>query len=100
MNVFQLKYLKALVQYGSLSVASENLQITQPALSLQIAKLEDEYGFKLVDRRNRPLKLTPEGEIFYEKAILILKLVDELKQVSYEMGEEVKGKIKMGTIPT
>lgn len=100
MNIIQLEYLKALIQYGSFSLAAEKLQITQPALSLQMAKLENEQGFKLVDRRQKPLKLTPEGEIFYEKAAIILKKVDELKKISYELSDEVKGVVKMGIIPT
>lgn len=100
MNFTQLEYLKALVQHGSFSLAAEKLKITQPALSLQIAKLEEELEFRLLDRRKRPLQLTPEGETFYEKSIEILKLMNELKQVSFELGDEVKGYIKVGIIPT
>lgn len=100
MNFTQLEYLKALVQHGSFSLAAEKLNITQPALSLQIAKLEEELEFRLLDRRKRPLQLTPEGETFYEKSIEILKLMNELKQVSFEMGGEVKGYLKAGIIPT
>lgn len=100
MNFTQLEYLKALVQHGSFSLAAEKLKITQPALSLQIAKLEEELEFRLLDRRKRPLQLTPEGETFYEKSIEILKLMNELKQVSFEMGSEVKGYLKVGIIPT
>ena len=100
MNLVQFEYLKALVQHGSFSLAAEKLHITQPALSLQIAKLEDELEFRLLDRRKRPLQLTPEGETFFEKAVEVLKLVRELKQVSFEMGSEVKGYLKVGIIPT
>lgn len=100
MNLTQLKYLKALIQYRSFSLAAEKLQITQPALSLQIAKLENEQGFMLVDRRKKPISLTSEGLIFYEKAVEILRMVEELKRVSYKMGDEVKGRIRMGIIPT
>ncbi|SHE75772.1 LysR family transcriptional regulator, hydrogen peroxide-inducible genes activator [Mariniphaga anaerophila] len=100
MNFTQLEYLKALVHHGSFSLAAEKLKITQPALSLQIAKLEEKLDFKLLDRRKRPIQLTPEGETFYEKTIEILKLMNELKQVSFEMGEEVKGYLKVGIIPT
>ncbi|WP_372950600.1 LysR family transcriptional regulator [Mariniphaga sp.] len=100
MNFSQLEYLKALVQHGNFSLAAEKLKITQPALSLQIAKLEEELEFTLIDRRKRPLQLTPEGEVFYEKSVEILKLVNELKQVSFEMGDEVKGYLKVGIIPT
>src|SRR5690554_1067984 len=91
MNFTQLEYLKSLVEHGSFSLAAKKLKLTQPALSLQIAKLEDELEFRLLDRRKRPLQLTPEGEIFYTKSIEILKMMNELKQVSFELGDEVKG---------
>lgn len=100
MNLVQLDYLKALVQHGSFSLAANKLKITQPALSLQIAKLEEELEFRLIDRRKRPVQLTREGELFYEKASEILKMVIDLKQVSYEMGSEIKGHLKVGIIPT
>src|SRR5690606_31139313 len=100
MNLVQLDYLKALVQHGSFSLAANKLKITQPALSLQIAKLEEELEFRLIDRRKRPVLLTREGELFYEKASEILKMVIDLKQVSYEMGSEIKGHLKVGIIPT
>jgi len=100
MNFTQLEYLKSLVEHGSFSLAAKKLKLTQPALSLQIAKLEDELEFRLLDRRKRPLQLTPEGEIFYTKSIEILKMMNELKQVSFELGDEVKGFLKVGIIPT
>lgn len=100
MNFTQFEYLKVLVQYGSFSLAAEKLQITQPGLSLQIGKLEEELGFRLIDRRKRPLQLTPEGETFYGKAFEILKLVNDLKKVSFEIGDEIKGFLKVGIIPT
>jgi LysR family hydrogen peroxide-inducible transcriptional activator len=100
MNFTQLEYLKSLVQHGSFSLAAKKLKITQPALSLQIAKLEEELEFRLLDRRKRPIQLTQEGETFYAKSIEILKLMNELKQVSYELGDEVKGYLKVGIIPT
>jgi len=96
----QLEYLKALVQYGSFSLAAKKLKLTQPALSLQIAKLEDELGFRLLDRRKRPLDLTPEGEIFYGKSLDILLKVQELNRVSADMGEQISGQLKLGIIPT
>ena len=99
-NLIQLKYLKTLVQFGSFSIAAQKLKLTQPALSLQIAKLEDEIGYRLLDRRKRPLELTPEGEVFYEKAVGILLKVQELNKVTADMGEQISGQLKIGIIPT
>ena len=100
MNFTQLEYLKELYVRGSFSVAAQHLKITQPALSLQIQKLEEELDFKLLDRTKRPLQFTEEGKYFYYKAIEILKMADELKQASYELSEDVKGNLNVGIIPT
>ena len=56
MNISQLEYLKELHSCGSFSIAAERLGITQPALSLQIQKLEEELEFKLLDRSKRPFR--------------------------------------------
>jgi LysR family hydrogen peroxide-inducible transcriptional activator len=100
LNITQLEYLKSLVQFGSFSIAAKKLQITQPALSLQIAKLEKELGFRLLDRRKRPLELTSEGEVFYQKAVDILLKIQELNKVTADMGEQISGNLKIGIIPT
>ncbi len=100
MNLIQLEYLKELFAEGSFSAAAQKLGVTQPALSLQIQKLEEELEFKLVDRSKRPMKFTEEGKIFYQKTVEILKMVEQLKQVSFQMSEEVKGTLLVGIIPT
>jgi len=100
MNLSQLEYFRELYITGSFSQAAEKLGITQPGLSLQMQKLEEELGFKLIDRARRPLKLTEEGTVFYQKVIEILQQVDQLKDVVLELGEEIKGTLKIGIIPT
>lgn len=100
MNLSQLEYLREICVSGSFSSAAEKLGITQPALSLQIQKLEEELDFKLINRAKRPLKLTDEGEIFYEKVTGILQQVDQLKDIAFELGDEIKGTLKIGIIPT
>ena len=76
MTLQQLKYFVAVVNHGSLSLASKVLYITQPALSSAISQLEKEYEVKLFERKNNALTLTEEGEFFYEKAKWILESVD------------------------
>lgn len=100
MNFTQLEYFKEIYLTGSYSVAAEKLGITQPALSLQMQKLEEELDFKLIDRTRRPLKLTEEGEVFYQKSIEILQDVEQLKNVALELVSEVKGTLRLGIIPT
>lgn len=100
MNFNQLEYLVFLHQSGSFSQASKKLGITQPALSIQIQNLEEELGFKLIDRGKRPVALTAEGEIFFHKSVEIIKLTEQLKLISLEMSEEIKGELHVGIIPT
>jgi len=100
MNIVQLEYLKELYVCGSFSVAAEKLGVTQPAMSLQIQKLEEELEFKLIDRTKRPFQFTDEGRLFYEKSVDILKQIEALKQISIEISEEVRGNLKVGIIPT
>ncbi|WP_346862958.1 hydrogen peroxide-inducible genes activator [uncultured Draconibacterium sp.] len=100
MNLNQLEYLKELYSQGNFSRAAEKLNLTQPALSLQIQKLEEEIDFKLLDRTKRPLQFTDEGKLFYQKSLEILKSIEELKQISFEISEEVKGNLSVGIIPT
>lgn len=100
MQLNQFEYLRALYQAGSFSAAAHKLDITQPALSLQVQKLEEEIGFRLIDRSKRPLQFTREGEIFFQKSLEILQLVEQLKSVSIEMSEEISGKLFVGMIPT
>ncbi len=100
MNLAQLEYLRELYNYGSFSDAANKLGITQPALSLQIQKLEEELDYHLIDRSKRPFQFTNEGIMFYEKTVDILQQVEQLKQISVEIGEEIKGNLKIGIIPT
>ncbi len=100
MNFIQLEYLKELFVQGSFSAAAQKLGVTQPALSLQVQKLEEELEFKLLDRSRRPLQFTEEGKYFHHKSIEILKMVEQLKQISFEISEEVKGNLQIGIIPT
>ncbi len=48
----------------------------------------------------RPLALTTEGEVFFQKSVEILKMAEQLKAISIEMAEEIKGYLKVGIIPT
>ncbi len=100
MTIAQLEYLKELHRCGSFSVAAEKLGITQPALSLQIQKLEEELDFKLLNRTKRPFQFTDEGQLFYEKSLDVLAQIEQLKQISIELGEEIQGNLTVGIIST
>lgn len=82
----QIEYLQAVVECGNFYLAGEQCHVSQSAISQQIKKLEDELGIKLLDRHNRTFSLTPAGEHFYRKSLVVLgdikQLVRETKQIA------------------
>lgn len=66
----RLKCFQSVVRLNSFSEAAENY-ISQSAISQQIQALERELGFKLLERRNRTFALTPAGEYFYQKSLVL-----------------------------
>ena len=91
MNINQLKYFIEFARIKNFSKAADKLEISQPALSLQIQKLEEEFQHQLVDRTKKPLGLTVEGELFYEKALKIMQQIEDLKNFSIEIEEQYEG---------
>lgn len=100
MTIAQLKYALALQKYGSFKMASDHLQISQPALSLQIKKLEEVIGMVLFDRSGSPVRVTPEGELFLVKAEEIVTNAENLLSFTSVLGENYIGKLSVGVIPT
>lgn len=82
----QLEYLQAVVKNGSFYLAAEQCHVSQSAISQQIKKLEDELGVKLLERHNRTFSLTPAGEHFYKKSLVIsgdiARLINETKKIA------------------
>lgn len=100
MTINQFKYVITIAKYRSFSKASELLGITQPALTLQVRKLEEEIGFSIFNRTTKPLSVTREGEIIVEKATQILGQVDQLYDIAGELEDEINGVLQIGIIPT
>ncbi|MGG1400362.1 LysR family transcriptional regulator [Bacillus salipaludis] len=96
MNLQDFEILKTIVECGSFSKASEKLFIAQPSLSKTIQRLEKKLGVTLFERSNRIIRLTDEGELVYEKAILMLQQMKELTIQLEDMSEHVKGHLKVG----
>ena len=100
MNISQLNCFVELCRVRNFSKAAENLSISQPGLSIQIKKLEDTFGYFLINRNTKPLSITPEGELFLEKAVTIIQMLNDLEELSFEIEDEIKGHIQIGIIPT
>ncbi|MBP2650048.1 MAG: hypothetical protein H6Q74_873 [Firmicutes bacterium] len=76
MNSKQLQYFISAAEYSNFSVAAKNLNITQPALSRQIADLETQIGLKLFDRNTRWVRLTAAGAEFLKEAIALVNEIE------------------------
>ena len=100
MTLLQLNYVLQLSQHKSFSKAAKTLNISQPALSLQVSKLESELGIQLFNRTISSIELTHEGEIFVERSGEVLQMVDNLQNLPIELEDAPKGVINIGIIPT
>lgn len=82
----QIEYLQAVIEYGNFYLAAEHCNVSQSAISQQIKKLEEELGVQLLERHNRTFSLTPAGEHFYRKSLIISgdlkQLVRETKRIA------------------
>lgn len=96
MNFRDLEAFKTIVECGSFSKASEELFIAQPSLSKTIQKLEQKLEVTLIDRTNRIIRLTDEGKLLYEKALIILQQKVELELALEDMNEHISGHLKIG----
>lgn len=100
MTKSQLDYALALQKYNNYSKAAKQLGITQPALSLQIKKLESSLGIYLFDRSKKPLAVTFEGQKFLEKTQEVVNQFTQLESFAQSLKEDFAGEIVVGIIPT
>ena len=83
---------------GSVSRAAEALNLTQPAISHQLKRLNEETGVTLFSRTVTGLKLTRDGEALQKRAQLVLDALTEFKQSAQRRTGQVGGKVRIGTI--
>ncbi len=100
MTLQQLEYALALHRAGNYSRAAKTVGISQPGMSIQIRKLEEEIGLTLFDRSQKRVRTTPAGQRFLEHAQLLLTQSRQLRELAVELKAEFSGKIEMGIIPT
>lgn len=102
MKLQQLRYLAAVAQSGlNITAAAEKLHTSQPAVSKQLKLLEDELGFRIFVRSGRTLtKITPAGQQVIDRAIKILREVQNIKGISEDLKDEDRGTLSIGTTHT
>ncbi|MBO9667447.1 MAG: hydrogen peroxide-inducible genes activator [Bdellovibrio sp.] len=100
MTLTQLEYILAVGDTGSFSHAALQCHVTQPTLSMQIQKLEDELGVVLFDRTKQPVRPTHVGEIVLKQARLIVQGSQHLREMVDENKGALSGNLRIGIIPT
>ncbi|MCB9853313.1 MAG: LysR family transcriptional regulator [Phycisphaerales bacterium] len=100
MELHQLRYFVAVADLQNFTRAAEKCLVSQPSLSQQIIKLEREISQPLFDRLGRTVRLTEAGRAMYDRAMTILRSVDELQDRVNEATEPTRGAIRIGAIPT
>jgi LysR family hydrogen peroxide-inducible transcriptional activator len=100
MEMHQLRYVVAVARTGNFSRAAEQCHVSQPSLSQQIQKLEDELGQRLFDRMKRVVKLTPHGDAFLPHAVRILEEADAAKREAADAQHLLRGTLIFGVLPT
>ena len=96
----QLEYIVAIDEYRHFATAAEKCFVTQPTLSMQIKKLEDELGVIIFDRSRQPVGPTDLGAKLIEQARMTLSATQRIKEIIQEEQQEVEGTLKIGIIPT
>jgi len=100
MNLRDLRYLVAVAEHRHFGRAAEACFVSQPTLSTQLKKLEETLGVMLIERTNRRVMLSPEGEQIVAQAQRILSEVNTLLALSEQLQDPLGGELRVGIIPT
>lgn len=100
MTITQLYYVLAVAEYQNFTKAAEKCFVTQPTLSMQIQKLEDQLDIQIFDRSKKPIELTEVGRKIVHQAKNIVNEADRIKDIVDQQKGFVGGEFKLGIIPT
>lgn len=100
MNIRDLEYLVALAEHKHFRRAADSCHVSQPTLSGQIRKLEDELGVMLLERTSRKVLFTQQGLLLVDQAKTVLREVKVLQEMASLQGESMSGPLHIGLIPT
>lgn len=100
MNLRDLRYLLALAEHRHFGRAAAASFVSQPTLSTQIRKLEDELGVSLVERAPRRVMLTPIGREIAERARKVIAEVEQMTEVARRSQDPEAGTVRLGLFPT
>lgn len=100
MNLQELRYLAAVAEHRHFGQAAESCNVSQPTLSGQIRKLEEELGVTLLERTNKRVTLTPVGEQILIHAQRALSEAAQIEALARAARDPLVGPLKLGVIPT
>jgi len=96
----ELEYLDAIERFKHFGKAAEACHVSQPTLSGQIIKLEEQLGVTLIERHRRNIMLTPAGNQLLVKARKVLNAAHDLEITAKTLGDPLSGEMHLGLIPT
>jgi LysR family nitrogen assimilation transcriptional regulator len=100
MDVRQLRYFREIVEAGSFTRAADRVRVAQPALGLQIRKLEEELGVSLLHRHSRGVEPTEAGVVLLGHANAILKQIEQAQRDVADLSGAPRGSVVLGITPT
>lgn len=100
MTITQLHYVLAVAEHKNFTLAAEKCFVTQPTLSMQIQKLEEELDILIFDRSKKPISLTDIGEKIVTQAKNIVNEAGRIKDIVDQQKGYIGGEFRVGIIPT
>jgi LysR family hydrogen peroxide-inducible transcriptional activator len=100
MTITQLKYVLAVAEYKNFTLAAEKCFVTQPTLSMQIQKVEEELGIQIFDRTKKPIQLTEIGIKIVSQSKNIVNEADRIQDIVDQQKGFIGGEFRLGIIPT
>lgn len=100
MTITQLKYVLAVAEHKNFTLAADKCFVTQPTLSMQIQKIEEELNIQIFDRTKKPIQLTDIGQKIVNQAKNIVNEADRIQDIVEQQKGFVGGEFRLGIIPT
>ena len=100
MTFTQLQYVLAVAEHKNFTLAAEKCFVTQPTLSMQIQKVEEELNIQIFDRTKKPIQLTDIGQKIVNQAKNIVNEADRMKDIVEQQKGFIGGEFRLGIIPT
>lgn len=100
MTITQLQYVLAVAEYRNFTLAAEKSFVTQPTLSMQVQKLEDELDVLIFDRGKKPIGITEAGEKIIAQAKNIVNEAERIRDIVDQEKGFIGGEFRLGIIPT